>query len=70
MIKVIERKTSIQIHCTHADWPLIREAIDEGLAHISFEHQEPHIIDEACLKAWKRNGCPRTIDEFKQIDKS
>lgn len=70
MIKVIERKTSIQIHCTHADWPLIRDAVNEGLSHIFFEHQEPNMIDEDCIKAWKRNGCPQDINNFRQIDKS
>ena len=77
MIKVIERKTSIQIHCTRADWPLVRKAMDQGLSYIFFEHHaperpylEPNMIDEACVKAWKRNGCPQSIGQFIQIDKS
>lgn len=70
MIKVIERKTSIQIHCTRADWPLVREAMNQGLSYVFFEHQEPNMIDEACIKAWKRNGCPQSIGQFIQIDKS
>ena len=31
---------------------------------------EPGLIDEWCLKAWNRNGRPRTIMHFTQIDKS
>ena len=31
MIKIIERKHSIQIVCSRADWPLVSWCFDEGL---------------------------------------
>jgi len=73
MIKVIERKTSIQIHCTRADWPLVRWCMNEGL--ISFMNTNPDDPDTwpagpEELKAWKRNGRPCMSSDLTQIDKS
>ncbi len=74
MIKVIERKTSIQIHCTHADWPLVRWCMDEGL--MAFMDADPNdratnpAGDADVFKAWKRNGRPCITSDLTQIDKS
>jgi len=73
MIKVIERKTSIQIHCTRADWPLVRWCMDEGL--MSFMDTDPNNPDTSPtgpeeFKAWKRNGKPCETSALTQIDKS
>lgn len=73
MIKVIERKTSIQIHCTRADWPLVRWCMDEGL--MSFMDTDPNDPDTSptdaeTFKAWKRNGRPCVTSALTQIDKS
>ena len=73
MIKVIERKTSIQIHCTRADWPLVRWCMDEGL--MAFMETEPDNPDTNPagaeeFKAWKRNGKPCVTSALTQIDKS
>ena len=73
MIKVIERKTSIQIHCTHADWPLVRWCMDKGL--MSFMDTDPNDpstfpAGDEQIKAWKRNGRPCITSALTQIDKS
>jgi len=73
MIKVIERKTSIQIHCTRADWPLVRWCMDEGL--MCFTDTNPNDPDTnpagpEAFKAWKRNGKPCAASALTQIDKS
>lgn len=73
MIKVIERKTSIQIHCTRADWPLVRWCMDEGLmAFIDTDSNDPDTspADAEVFKAWKRNGKPCVTSALTQIDKS
>lgn len=72
MIKVIERKTSIQIHCTHADWPLVRWCLDEGLKNLYLNRNGAghHTLQPEELKAWKRNGSPHMLSDMPQIDKS
>ena len=67
MIKVIERKTSIQIHCTHADWPLVRYCLDEGIK--TFAYNRPTYLTEE-LKAWRLNGAPQHLSDLPEIDKS
>lgn len=78
MIKVIERKTSIQIHCTRADWPLVKWCMDEGLsqfylmAFMETERDNPDTNPAGAeeFKAWKRNGKPCVTSALTQIDKS
>ena len=74
MIKVIERKHSIQIVCSRADWPLVSWCFDEGpMAWMDTQPGDkdtaPAGSDEA-FRAWKRNGCPTDLFQLEQIDKS
>mgnify|MGYP003135322024 FL=1 len=74
MIKVIERKHSIQIVCSRADWSFVSWCMDEGLmawmeADPKDRDTAPSGTDEA-FKAWKRNGCPSSMHQLTQIDKS
>lgn len=74
MIKVIERKHSIQIVCSRADWHFVSWCMDEGLmAWMDTDPQDkdtaPAGTDEA-FRAWKRNGQPTNMYQIEQVDKS
>ena len=74
MIKVIERKHSIQIVCSRADWPFVSWCMDEGLmawmdTDPADKDTAPAGTDEA-FRAWKRNGRPSSMYQLEQVDKS
>ena len=73
MIKVIERKHSIQIVCSRADWAFVSWCMEEGL--MAWMDVDPNDQDTAPLagdafKAWKRNGQPASLSQLIEIDKS
>jgi hypothetical protein len=71
MIKVIERKHSIQIVCSRADWAFVSWCMDEGLAAwIGAERDDNPSGDDEAYKAWKRNGQPGSLHDLTQVDKS
>lgn len=74
MIKVIERKHSIQIVCSRADWAFVNWCMDEGL--MAWMDCDPNDRDTApagndeAFRAWKRNGQPTNMYQLEQVDKS
>jgi len=74
MIKVIERKHSIQIVCSRADWAFVSWCMEEGL--MGWMDCDPNDRDTApagndeAFRAWKRNGQPTSMYQIEQVDKS
>ena len=74
MIKIVERKHSIQIVCSRPDWPFVRWCMEEGLmAWMDTEPSDPDTApagDPDSFRAWKRNGMPTSVMQLNQVDKS
>tara|TARA_R100001015_G_scaffold4191_1_gene1459 strand:- start:776 stop:1000 length:225 start_codon:yes stop_codon:yes gene_type:complete len=74
MIKVIERKHSIQVVGSRADWPFIKWCLEEGMmCYMETDPKDATTSPDGggdSFRAWKRNGMPCTVAQLPQEDKS